>query len=552
MDLAQILVRLGITGDKAVVDGVKKVDEAVKKSGKSAVGAGIAFRSMDMPLVSLASSAMAAQASLGMLAASMSAVMSLNLAAHYQRTEMALSNLIGSAARAKSVFSDLRDLWRGAGVNALDVSGMNRVFMNSEDPRLSASQKSSDMMNFNKAVMGATISQGLGAQDANEFGTKLGMIRSAPHMRPNTLEPLLNVINVQAVAESAFGRNFKDSKSAMQALEGVGDPKKMVDLILKGMINKYPITAATSFSVVLSQIGLTLQEIMIPSANVLITVLGPVARVMLAAADAVKMLNKYTGGAAGLTMMLMALIRAKTLLIGTVRMAKVKIDELTAAIARLGVTSGAAAGGTTAAAAATAASRSGAQSAATASGTSAAATGLKNIIPWLKRIPAGIRNLPGVIAQEGGVVPFLKALAPEIGQGIKGIFTFLKKDTLPGIIAWLSSIALGWLGDKAGGKAGNVLKGVGEGVGWGSMGFLLGPEVGIPTAIIGGIIGGIKGFFSKEDNPEREIANNTQKMSQQLQEMNSHLVGGGRRGQRAASDLQIEMALQRALGPGVV
>jgi hypothetical protein len=318
-------------------------------------------------------------------------------------------------------------------------------------------------------------------------------------------------IDIARVAKAAgvgdFGTGPTATAQAAMAFGAYQGPRAM-ELLIKGMEKIYP--ATMSFLGVIQNLGESLAQIMLPTGEMLIPVLGAIARAVTWAAQRLHDLNEYLGGTAGFAFIVSGLVRFGPALIASLQGAFVGIMRLTTALQALAVTSNAAAmsvGG----------------AAATNTGAAAGAT-----LTW------------GALGKGG-----LNALKGALGGGLRGLLMGIIRTILPiGMVMGGAALASDRPG--AGYSALNVLARGLEGAGFGLL-----AKNGWATALgaIAGIAYGIwENYQPKpEDDAAKQTAENTKRMADGMDQLRMQVIGGGIRTRRGASDIEAQINLSRAM-----
>jgi hypothetical protein len=530
MELASLLVRIGITGVGTVESGLSRVDRAVEKTAKKGQDAGFHFEHYRAPLLEAAGAAGLLASNVAQIAAVAGAASGIGIAARFQKLEVGFTNILGSAEKARQLLADLRKLGATTEFNTEDLVGYSRVL-------LATGSTAQGVTRELRALTDAAAFAGLSTPDVGALSVNLSQIRQA--LKPE-LEDLKQFgtrgISLDKVVGAAQGRDLKQGEGIRELQKMTG--QQAFDTLIQGFEKAFGGSAAKNAGTLLGVIQ-NLNEAfgtaMLPTGKLLVPILTSVATGAKAVGEGLGRINEITGGSAGLVFLIGGLWRAKGLLVGTLVTAATATKALTSALAQYSVAAGAAG----------AASRIPAAQFAPGVGLGAP-QGPSNRIGG----PFGIRT---AISKAGGVLPMLAGFG-------KNALKFVGKAGIAGLAA---DLGLNMLGDKVGGQTGGTLKGIGTGVGIGStLGMIVGSIVpGIGTAIggavgavAGGLIGGIKGYFDSKNAPKGggdDVAKNTKQMAESLRDIRAEIVGGGRRLRGATSELEIEAAVGRMIATGI-
>lgn len=521
MELASLLVKIGITGVTSVESGLKRVDSAVEKTAKKGGEAGLAFERFESPLLRAAGAAGNLAAQVTAIGAGVALFSGVGIAARFQKLEQGFTNILGSAKAARGLIDDLRRLGASTEFNTEDLVGFSRVL-------LATGSTAKGVVRELKALADAAAFAWLSTGDVGALSVNLSQIRQA--IRPE-LEDLKQFgtrgISLGKVVGAATGTQM-DTGQAIRKLQSMSGAKAAETLIsgFEKAFGGSAIRNAGTLLGVVQNLNEAFGTAMLPTGKILVPVLTGIATGIKFLGEGLRRINEVTGGTAGLVVLISGLWRGASLLTGTIGGAISATRALTAAIAQYSdVATGAAVTG-----------------------------GAKNALnPFAGAAAVGpVSTLGGKITLSGGAAAAAKT-------GILARIAGFGKSALGkiggGPAAFLASVGLGFLGDKIGGVGGGTISGIGQGVGIGGMIGSLVPGIGTAIgAAVGGLIGGIKGYFDAKNQQAGNdpVAENTKAMANALRDIRAEIVGNsGRRGQRVTSEINIEAAMGRIFATGI-
>jgi hypothetical protein len=519
MELASMLVRVGITGVSTVESGLSRVDRAVDKTASKGREAGIALEKLQSPLLSAAGAAGSLLAQVTAISAGIMTFSGVGVAARFQRLEQGFANILGNRGAARDLIEDLRKMGASTEFNTEELTGFARLL-------LATGSTAKGVRRELAALADASAFVGGNTGDVGALAVNLSQIRQA--IRPE-LEDLKQFgtrgISLGRVVGAATGEQM-DTGQAIRRLQSMNG-QKAFETILTGMEKAFggsAIRNAGTLLGVVQNINEAFSTAMLPTGKLLVPVLTSVAMGIKSLGEGIKNVNDATGGTAGLVVLIGGLWKGATLLTGTISGAVTATRALTLALAQYsGVAMGAA----------------GASAAKNALNPFAGAAAMGPV----SRLGGG-RILAGnaAAAAKTGFLPALAGFGKSALGKIGG-----------GPAAFIASLGLGFAGSKVGGPAGGALSGIGSGMGIGSLGFLVNPVVGAITTVAGGIIGGIKGYFDAKAAPKGNdpAAQDMKKAADSLRNIELHVIGGGRRAQRVRGEIEIEAAMGRIFATGI-
>ncbi len=521
MEVAGLLVKIGVTGVSTVESGLSRVDRAVDKTASKGREASLALERMQSPLMAAAGAAGSLLAQVTAIGAGIATFSGIGVAARFQKLEQGFTNILGSATAARGLMDDLRKMGASTEFNTEELTGFARLL-------LATGSTAKGVRRELAALADAASFVGGNTSDVGALAVNMSQIRQA--IRPE-LEDLKQFgtrgISLGKVVGAATGKQM-DTGQAIRTLQSMNG-RKAFETLLTGMEKAFGGSAvrnAGSLLGVIQNLNEAFGTAMLPTGKLLVPILTGIASGIKAFGEGLGRVNEMTGGSAGLIVLISGLWRGAGLLTGTISTAVSATRALTAAIAQYsGV--------------AVAAATRGIPAAQFAPGVSLGAPqGASNRIGG----PFGIRT---AISKAGGLLPLLG------GMG-KSAIGFLGKSGLGGLIA---SVGLGFLGDKIGGTAGGTLSGIGSGIGIGGMIGSFIPVIGTAVgAAVGGVVGGIKGYFDSRTQQAATdpVAENTKAAVDVLRDIHAQMVGNsGPRGQRVMSEINIEAAMGRILATGI-
>ncbi len=553
MDLAQLMVRLGITGLDQVVSGLNATNAAINKTATGAQGAGAAVDSLNAPMMRLLQTAMSLKSGLLEVATGIAAVMSFGLASHMENVNIALTNMLHSGDAAADMLERINKLAMKSPYGSQALAAVATPLLNIQNVNLPASQRVGQTMNMTQSIADVSAAMAMSEEQMRSLGQTFAYISHLPRLMPRSLAGLGEQMPLQDIIQAATKKKFKDVHDAMQYLESSGDPAKAMQIIVKGIDALYhgqaELASLNSITGIFERIHIAVNQMFLPTAEKVLRVLEMIASKLIPLSEFIAGINKFTHGAAGAAVVISLSVRYWNIIRNTMSMVVIKIQELSQSLNQLAASAALAAKNvqTTAAmppAGAVGTGVAGAAAVGTAGATATAAADaalqMDKVSRWSKMV-SWVKNIPTMIAEGGGVMAMLKT-------GVVGLL----KGMGPGLITLLASAGVGWIGDKIGGKAGGVLQGAATGAAWGSMGFRFGPIVGGITTALGAIIGGVMGY--KNASTKNKDSENLEKAANSLQEISSRVSGGGNRARSFSTDIAVEMAIARALvsGTGVM
>jgi hypothetical protein len=510
--LGRLLINVAIQdeGTTKALDDVAQASTRLKKQAdpaqQSTKDLGASITSIKLPAVQAMGVVNTLASSIGMLGAAAASFAGVRLAAQYERIEIGFKSILGSAQAAHKIMRELRQMGTETPYRTEALIGYARGLT-------AVTHNGDEAVKMLRTLAAVGSAQGWGEGDIGEVVKTLAALGSTPNpMGSQTIMSLSSKgIDIARVAKAAglgdFGTGPYATARASMAFGALQGPRAM-ELLIKGMEKIYP--ATMSFLGVIQNLGESLAQIMLPTGQMLIPVLGAIARAVTWAAQRLHDLNEYLGGTAGFAFIVSGLVRFGPALIASLQGAFVGIMRLTTALQALAVTSNAAAmsvGG----------------AAATNTGSAAGAT-----LTW------------GALGKGG-----LNALKGALGGGLRGLLMGIIRTILPiGMVMGGAALASDRPG--AGYSALNVLARGLEGAGFGLL-----AKNGWATALgaIAGIAYGIwENYQPKpEDDAAKQTAENTKRMADGMDQLRMQVIGGGIRTRRGASDIEAQINLSRAM-----
>ena len=539
-DLGELALRITIAGQEKVRTGLQQVGHELREAGERSEKFAEGLERTELPALALLSTIGFLVGGVRELIGALGEFTGVSEAAGYQKLTAQLTFLTGSAREAKEMIADLKETALGLGMNPLALAGYTRVLLNTGSSAREAARQI-------KALADVSAMGGMGEANIGEAANLLGQIREKPHLRAQAITRLSELgINLRDIVKAQTGHEM----SSMQAVSFLGAMRgeKLLETLIGGIEKTYGNAAKTLSDTtalgILQQIGANLQDVLEPTGEMLLPILQDFGAYVKDASEKIRNFNELTGGSAGLTVVMFGLYKAGGLIVGSFVRAGMAIKQLTTAIDRLAVS---------------------AYRASLKTGEGEAlkdAAGAAGFLPFggggkagfnpdaLQAIPkfGGLRNAfkVGGLRAAGEVgLDFAKGLLPKLGRFAKGAGPLM-----------LLTIGSELLGDKIGGKGGNVLKNVGEYAGYGALIGTIIPGIGTAVgAGVGALVGAVKGLWEnahqKSVDGQNEVAKNTKKAADALQDIRGHLIGGGARSEFGKSRAEAEMALQRMLAYGV-
>jgi hypothetical protein len=507
--LGRLLINVAIQdeGTTKALDDVGQASARLKKQAdpaeQSTKDLGASITSIKLPAVQAMGVVNTLASSIGMLGAAAASFAGVRLAAQYERIEIGFKSILGSAQAAHKIMRELRQMGAETPYRTEALIGYARG--------LAAVTHDGDKAVATLRTLAAVGSaQGWGEADVGDVARTLAALGSS--FRPAGQDTIMSLaakgIDIARVAKAAglgdFGTDQLASARAAQAIGAYQGPRAM-ELLIKGMEKIYP--ATMSFTGVLQNLAESLSQIMLPTGQMLIPVLGAIARAVTWAAQRLRDLNERLGGAGGFALIVGGLVRLGPSLIASMYGAYIGLMRLNAALQSLAVTSNAAA-----------------MSAGT-----AAATNTGAAIGWKA---AGI----------GGILaPVLRLFGGGLGSTLAKLLGIaLPIAALAGGMAMTNDQPGGWNSTK------NAL---GRGLEGALPGMLL---KNIYVGAIGALLGILYGIWENyqpkpEDDAAKQTAENTKRTADAMEQLRMQIIGGGIRTRRGASDIEAQINLSRAM-----
>lgn len=509
----ELIWELKTRGADGVTTTLRQIERQTERTGQSAQQMGNRFNLAGLSLTDMLVGIQAAIAGVREMGQVLAAVTGIGIAARFQTLNVGFTTLIGNAEKARTILKELRQLGAETPFDTEELVSMSRLLL---AMGVDANRVVRDM----RAITDAIAVTGQGPEVTRRVITNLSQVRGMQHVNVRDLNEIAYAgLSLNKILGAALGKTLTDGQGRQAVNQMTG--KQFYDTFIKGVEKLYGGSARLlglgTLAGILQNIGDTLRLVMLPTGVLLLPVVQAVGRAFLLVANAAQKLNEMTGGSAGLILLFRGLIAVKGVLITAIVKVRTSITGLIESLDRLSVS------------AATAAGSTGVQAAANATGTATA---------------VGV----GAAAATGGILARLRGF---FSGGLKGVLSGAKGLLKGPGIGLIADLGLNWLGGMLGGALGGTLKGAGTGIGVGSLGFLGGGPLGIITTIVGALIGGITGFMGSRRGPGGDTA--AEKLGETntiLKDIKAQMIGGGPRARRITSELEIEMALGRALKTG--
>lgn len=494
--LGELFFRIGLTGAADVVTGLKQVAQAATDTAAKGDKADTTVRGLSQSLASLGGEARMVTMAIAGLGASFMAWSGVNLAAKYQAVTIGLTNILHSGEAAKKMMGELIQMGQETPFETADLVGFSREL-------LATGSSAGEAVRQLRTLANVGANMGLPVGEVGEMTRLLGSMRGRPHGGAETIQALqARGVNMAEVLAASGGPKFSGKYAQMQANQYLGSltGAQAFDKVMTGLQKLNP-TGAQSFLSVMQNMGESIRNVMLPTGELLLPVLGSLGKSLMSMANIVGKLNALTGGGAGLVAVFTGAWVGATRLVSSFRQAVVAIGQLDVAIMSLAAT---------------------ARASSAVSGASGAAS----------------MATPAVAG--GAAAAARSGIFARLGGWLKGAFS-LKGLGIGLGINWLGDM----LGDKVGGGNGNFIKNVAGGAG---LGAAFGPW----GFAIGAIGGALKGLWenkqpAKGDDKLDKIAENTAKSADSLQSLQGRLLGGGGpRANRAIGEIEMDHALARA------
>lgn len=483
-DLGTLLIHVGIDGTGATTSGLKDVKTSLKNVGDQSDESNDKTKKFNLTLLDLVRSASAATVAIGGVVAALSAFSGVRLAAQYQAVEIGLTNILHSATAAKRVMGELIQMGAQTPFPTEHLVGFARQLLATGSSARSA-------VNELRTLANVGANMGLGVSDVGDLVRMLSTVRTTMHAPgADTFQALSrHGVNLAEVLSASGGARFTGSMANAQAASVFGAmPGPMAFAkIMEGLQKLNPGGADTFLSVV-QNLGESIRNVMLPTGALLIRVLAPIGKLLQSVANAVARVNEMTGGGAGLIFLLAGLARIQGVLVNTAIAAANAIARLNVQLAALAGTGGVAGG------------KGG------------------GMIPI---IGGGLKSLGPAIAAAGAL--FGAEQIRKHGYS-KMADTYYYGDLMANTIQ---------------GAAGGEILG-------GPLGGIVGAISGLFKTMYDYTYGGEK-YHNKDRDKLDQIAENTGKTADALQQMRGTLIGGGDRAQRVTGDIEAQINLARAL-----
>jgi len=553
MLLSSLEVKLGISGDAAVVQGLKRLQQAEDQAAGGSSALSSAMSAMEIPALRAISAATGLATALISLSAGAIAASGIRLAAQYERVELGFKTLLGSASAAHQLMADISKLGQTTPFKTQELTQYARQLLATD----ASANKAVNTLRVLKAVTDTMAATGGTTADVGEVASVIGQMRVATHIDIEQIKTLSRLgVNVTGVYKAATGKDVAP-QIAMARLANMQGPRA-AETLLKGMEKLYGGAAASQAATglgLLQNIIETLGLVSLPTGVLLLGLIKPIAAMALHILTTAQHINEMTHGVAGLATILILLIRGWTVISSVCIAAYTATTQLTAALmaysnaarsAAASTTTAAAASRTAAAAntvagtaaAAGGAAASGGAGAAVAGGAGAAsaAFGLKSLWPRL---------------MGGG----LKAIGPEIAAMLGGALKFLKSPGGLGLAGLGLSLFGGYLqGSKNNGtkNTGDYLSNIGGAMGTASLVALLPipPLIKLAVIALSGVGAGLKTWWDKSHEKPPTAESPMALTNAILKDIHAVLIGGGDRANRVKSELEAEYAIRHAVLTG--
>lgn len=509
-------VKLGISGDQAVVSGLNRVRKAEDDAVHGTDSLTKAMGAMEIPAlraISVAQGLAATVMGLGVAAVAFSGV---KLAAEYERVELGFASLLKSASAAHELMANISKLGQSTPFRTQELTQFAQQLLATD----ASANKALNTMRILRTVTDAMAAGGRSTADVGDVSAILGNMRIAPHIDTRQIQELFaRGVNIPEVYKAATGQNVAP-QIAMARL-GNMQGQRAFDLIMKGMEKLYGGAAASQAATglgLLQNIIETLGLVALPTGVILLGMLKPLGSFLLNILNLAQGLNEMSHGVLGLIVIIALIVRGWNFLSSVAIAAYTATQQLTTALLEYAAAARVAATSTTTAA--------GAQTAA-----------------------AGGAAVSGAAAVGGGAV----GAAGNAGAMAKMMGAL--KAAGPAIVGLALSLLGGELQKSKSNNyknTGDYMVGIGSGIGIASIvGIFLPLPAKIAVAVAGGIIGGLKTWWDKS-HPEKAVGDNTQQRQLQvLKDIHSQLIGGGDRSQRVKSEIEAEFSLRKAVFSGV-
>lgn len=422
------------------------------------------------------------------------------IAAKFQAIQISLENLTGSAQKAAALMREFRQIGIASPYSTVDVSKVGMQAIGAGVPIADAGRQVKSLMNV--AAFG-----NLEQSDIEPFMRNLFQIKTR-----GKLEARESDINQMVARSPAVNKLFADTLGLSQAdankkLRGMSGDDVYNTLIRAGEGTARFAAAAQSLRnpvVALSNAIEQFEMIMEPTGKLIIGVLTPIVYAAGVLAGYVGALNNWSHGLVGLGILMVGATYA--------------VGRLSLAIAAL------------------AASASVATTTTSAGAVANAITSTSNL-GFMATMGAGLGFVKGLSPLvKGGIIGGAVALGGQaVGGAVQGDGSDPESNALGGAIKNMS----GWAGAGAG------------------IGMLAGPEGAVIGGVIGFVVGGIVESVkmlmnnSSSDTAQREIAQNTKRTADAVEDLKFNTMGGGKRSRAAFSRFETELAISKALGAAV-
>lgn len=509
----ELIWELKTRGADGVTSTLRRIERQTERTGQAAQQMGNRFNLAGLSLTDMLVGIQAAIAGVREMGQVLAAVTGIGIAARFQTLNVGFTTLIGNAEKARDLLKEIRTLGAQTPFETEGLVGIGQKL-------LASGSSASNVAREIRAIADAVSAAGGGNDIMQRVAQNLPQIRASPRPDLQDLKQFGDAgISLDRIVSAALGQKLGAGQGVQRLQQMNG--QQAFDTIIKGMEKAFGGSARllgmSTFAGVMQNIGETMKNIMLPTGVLLLPVIQAVGQTFLLVANAAQQVNEMTGGSAGLILLFRGLVAVKGVLITAIVKVRTSITGLIESLDRLSVS------------AATAAGSTGVQAAANATGTATA---------------VGV----GAAAATGGILARLRGF---FSGGLKGVLSGAKGLLKGPGIGLIADLGLNWLGGMLGGALGGTLKGAGTGIGVGSLGFLGGGPLGIITTIVGALIGGITGFLGSRRGPGGDTA--AEKLGETntiLKDIKAQMIGGGPRARRITSELEIEMALGRALKTG--
>ena len=338
MNILQLMVQLGIAGTGEVQKGLEGVENqahgaagGVRHAGEEVHTAEAKFERFEFAALE---AVFALQQFVGVAkeaVATATEFSGLKAATEWNHLSQSIQNVTGSAQGARDMLKEVKEMASETGFNAQDLARVAPQLVNSGVAPGEVPEQLKSMANM--AAMG-----NLTREQLPDFLETMVRMRNMDHPAVRQLESLNN-LDIKKIVNAGAGTHFTTANQAYDFLSstGLGQANKILlagaDALGK---DAAALQKANDPAMALAKSLETLEEVMEPTGELLLKILGPVGAGFGWLAEQMEHLNVITGGSAGLIAIILLLVRHHKLLVSSFRAAIRYTQDLAEAVERYG------------------------------------------------------------------------------------------------------------------------------------------------------------------------------------------------------------------------